>query len=83
MHMSNNSIINFTIVNTVRALFPFGEMIGDTLAPPEDDAAFGPNLIEIPVVFFQSNETEFYVCITRILLYSLLHIFLYLYIGVY
>lgn len=34
----------------------------DTLAPPDDDAAFGPIRLETPVVFFNSKETEFYVC---------------------
>lgn len=44
------------------ALFPFGEIVGDTLVPQGLDVAFGPNQLETPVVFFQGNETTFYVC---------------------
>ena len=42
-------------------LFPFGLEHNDTLAPPADDDSFGPTELSVPIIFYQSEEKEFYV----------------------
>ena len=40
---------------------PYGVENNDTLAPPALDEAFGPVIMDEPVVIFQNRETSFYV----------------------
>ena len=40
---------------------PYGVENNDTLAPPALDEAFGPVIMDVPVVIFQNRETSFYV----------------------
>ena len=42
-------------------LFPYGVDVGDVLAPPAIDDAFGPVHMDYPIVIFQNSETSFYV----------------------
>lgn len=42
--------------------FPFGEGVGDTLGPREDDESFGPIHLSVPVVYFDQPQTSIYVC---------------------
>lgn len=46
-------------------------MYGDTLAPPADDAAFGPIVLDTPMIFFRRDETSLYV--SKIIDLSKLH----------
>ena len=41
--------------------FPFGEGVGDTLGPREDDESFGPIHLSVPVVYFDQPQTSIYV----------------------
>ena len=41
--------------------FPFGEANGDIIATPVDDGSFGPIKLDVPIVFFQSEESLVYV----------------------
>ena len=40
---------------------PYGVENNDSLAPPALDEAFGPVIMDVPVVIFQNRETSFYV----------------------
>ena len=42
-------------------LFPFGLEHNDTRAPPADEDSFGPTELSVPIIFYQSEEKEFYV----------------------
>ena len=41
--------------------FPFGAANGDSVAPPVVDASLGPTQLDVPVLLFNSPETNVYV----------------------
>ena len=47
--------------------------MGDVLAPPADDGAFGPVHMDYPIVLFQRNETVFYVSSMSVIVYQVSH----------
>ena len=67
----NYTIIAIYVSLFIEGFFPFGERSGDQVIPRAIDRSEGPVPLPVPVVFYQTMETYFYVS-TIIIMYVLL-----------